>query len=296
MEQQHGLLVVNKPYGVTSAECIKQLKCFGQKKIGHAGTLDPMAKGVLLVLLGHGTKIFSYLLDSGQKIYQGTLCFGITTDTWDNEGTIVSRRCWHTLKPEKVIESIYSWKNLSTQVVPPYSAAKYQGKPLYALSRSGKNFPQKIKKIEISSVEVIKVDLPYVTFRVTCSSGTYIRSLAHSLGIRMGCGAVLTELIREYSFPFGIESAIALRAFIDKPDLLLEKVVPITEALPNWLKVIVTEKEAMSIKNGTPLFRENGQGMPGDKAILILENGLPLALVEARMSIHGLEWIILRGL
>lgn len=205
MEQQHGLLVVDKPRGLSSAQCTNRFKRLGQKKIGHAGTLDPMAQGVLLVLLGHATKISGYLMAGGVKAYQGTVRLGQTTDTWDADGQITAEAPWNHVTAEAVADVIAGWVGTSEQPVPPYSAAKHQGQPLYKLSREGKETPLKIKTIEISRAEVLRVELPYVTFRVICSSGTYIRSLAHSLGTRLGCGAVLTELIREYSHPFGLD-------------------------------------------------------------------------------------------
>ena len=192
MEQQHGLLVVDKPRGLSSAQCTNRFKRLGQKKIGHAGTLDPMAQGVLLVLLGHATKISGYLMAGGVKAYQGTVRLGQTTDTWDADGQITAEAPWDHVTAEAVADVIAGWVGTSEQPVPPYSAAKHQGQPLYKLSREGKETPLKIKTIEISRAEVLRVELPYVTFRVICSSGTYIRSLAHSLGTRLGCGAVLT--------------------------------------------------------------------------------------------------------
>ena len=209
MEQQHGLLVVDKPRGLSSAQCTNRFKRLGQKKIGHAGTLDPMAQGVLLVLLGHATKISGYLMAGGVKAYQGTVRLGQTTDTWDADGQIIAEAPWNHVTAEAVADVIAGWVGTSEQPVPPYSAAKHQGQPLYKLSREGKETPLKIKTIEISRAEVLRVELPYVTFRVICSSGTYIRSLAHSLGTRLGCGAVLTELIREYSHPFGLDRGLS---------------------------------------------------------------------------------------
>lgn len=296
MDQQHGLLVVNKPQGVTSAKCTHLLKRLGQKKIGHAGTLDPMAQGVLLILLGHGTKIFGHLLSGGQKTYKGTIRFGQTTDTWDLEGQIISNIACDYLCPEEVAKAIYSWKDISYQRVPPYSAVKYQGRPLYLFSREGKDVPYKTKKVEISYVEVINISLPFASFRVTCSSGTYIRSLAHSLGMRMGCGAVLTELIREYSYPFGLDAAIPFEELLNNPELLPDRTVPITTALPHWSKLIVTEEEARLIRNGVPLVRKNVECLPGEKTMLLLQDGTPLALSETARSVSGTIWIILRGL
>lgn len=296
MEQQHGLLVVNKPYGITSATCTYHLKKMGQRKIGHAGTLDPMAQGVLLILLGHGTKIFNYLLEGGEKVYKATICFGQTTDTWDNEGQVLTKQSWKHIVPEDVRKDIFSWKGINEQPIPPYSAAKYQGQPLYALSRKGKDIPYKTKKIKISCVEVLGIDLPHVTFRVRCSSGTYIRSLAHSLGMRMGCGAVLTELTREYSYPFGLNAAIPFEDLVNNPGLLLDRVIPITAALPDWPTIVVTEKEASQIKNGLPLFRRDKTCTSGKKTLLLQKDGTPLALAEAMSGSNGSVWNLLRGL
>ena len=157
-------------------QCTNRFKRLGQKKIGHAGTLDPMAQGVLLVLLGHATKISGYLMAGGVKAYQGTVRLGQTTDTWDADGQITAEAPWNHVTAEAVADVIAGWVGTSEQPVPPYSAAKHQGQPLYKLSREGKETPLKIKTIEISRAEVLRVELPYVTFRVICSSGTYIRS------------------------------------------------------------------------------------------------------------------------
>ncbi len=305
MEQQHGLLVVDKPRGLSSAQCTNRFKRLGQKKIGHAGTLDPMAQGVLLVLLGHATKISGYLMAGGVKVYQGTVRLGQTTDTWDAEGQITAEAPWDHVTAEAVADVIAGWVGRSEQPVPPYSAAKHQGQPLYKLSREGKETPLKIKTIEISRAEVLRVDLPYVTFRVVCSSGTYIRSLAHSLGMRLGCGAVLTELIREYSHPFGLDGACPLDTLLAEPERLPERVIPVTAALPHWPTITVTGQEEADTKNGKVLVwtearralarTQDGTDIacvPGGNAVLLSPDGQPLALAEAA----GPAWKVLRGL
>ena len=284
MEQQHGLLVVDKPRGLSSAQCTNRFKRLGQKKIGHAGTLDPMAQGVLLVLLGHATKISGYLMAGGVKAYQGTVRLGQTTDTWDADGQITAEAPWDHVTAEAVADVIAGWVGTSEQPVPPYSAAKHQGQPLYKLSREGKETPLKIKTIEISRAEVLRVELPYVTFRVICSSGTYIRSLAHSLGTRLGCGAVLAE-----------------------PETLPERVIPVTAALPHWPTITVTGQEEADTKNGKILVwtearraRSRAQDgtdipcVPGANAVLLSPDGQPLALAEAVSG--GPAWKVLRGL
>lgn len=308
MEQQHGLLVVDKPRGLSSAQCTNRFKRLGQKKIGHAGTLDPMAQGVLLVLLGHATKISGYLMAEGVKVYRGTARLGQTTDTWDAEGAVVSEAPWDHVTPEAVRDVVAAWIGKSEQPVPPYSAAKHEGQPLYKLSREGKETPLKVKTVEISRAEVLRVDLPYVAFRVVCSSGTYIRSLAHSLGMRLGCGAVLTELIREYSHPFGLDRACPLDTLLAEPERLPERVIPVTAALPFWPTITVSGQEEADTKNGRILVwtearrararTQDGTDIPcvpGGHAVLLSPEGQPLALVEAVPGASP-AWKVLRGL
>ncbi len=304
LPQAHGVLVLNKPKGPSSARCLTALKRLGQKKIGHAGTLDPMASGVLLVLLGHATKISGHLLADGGKVYSGALRLGESTDTWDAEGAIVSSAAWDSVTEEDVRREIALWQGVSEQPVPPYSAAKHQGQPLYKLARAGKAAPEKVKRIEISHAEMLEVSLPHVRFRVSCSSGTYIRSLAHSLGMRLGCGAVLTELTREYSHPFGLAISHTLEEIAASPERLSEWVLPVTRALPHWPVFALGPEEEIRLRNGVPLPCGVTQGegetvpdiCPGDKAVLQARNGSPLALVQAASAPQGLVWTVVRGL
>ena len=298
--QMDGVLVLNKPSGPSSSQCLSKIKrAAGQKKIGHAGTLDPLAQGVLLVLLGQATKLSNYLM--GQKTYRGVLRFGEITDTWDSQGRVLESRPWQDVAAETVKTAILDWKELTEQEVPPYSAAKHEGQPLYKLSRRGLETPVKIKSIEIFSTELISVDMPCATFRVTCSSGTYIRSLAHSLGMRLGCGAVLTELTREYSHPFTLDEAVALEALLEAPERLAQMVVPLDKALPHWPRVLLKEAEEAAVRNGTPLAIAesdalDGPFVEGRQALLLSAAGAPLALAESRLKDHRPVWTVLRGL
>lgn len=313
--QAHGVLVLNKPQGPTSARCLTAIKRLGQKKIGHAGTLDPMASGVLLVLLGHATKISGHLMADGGKIYQGQLRLGQVTDTWDAEGHMIAEAPWEDVTEDAVRREVLAWQGRSEQPVPAYSAAKHQGQPLYKLARSGKEAPEKVKEIEISHAEVLTVSLPYVSFRVHCSSGTYIRSLAHSLGTRLGCGAVLTELIREYSHPFGLEVAHTLDAITASPECLQEWVLPVTQALPHWPQVTLDAAEEAALRNGIAVRWRKGDAPHGaegtecamtapsaesnhdaTKAILLSREGEPLALAEKAELRGAIVWAVLRGL
>ena len=287
-EQCDGVLVLNKPSGPTSADCLNDIKHqLKQYKIGHAGTLDPLAQGVLLVMLGHATKLAPYLTDR-VKTYTGTFRLGMTTDTLDIQGEVTSEADV-TASDEDVKREILYWKELTEQEVPAYSAAKHKGKPLYALAREGKETPVKIKPIVISHVEVLDVRMPEAAFRVSCSAGTYIRSLVHSLGTRVGCGAVLTSLNRESSEPFGLDQAHDLEDVLKNPETFPDKVIPLKDTLPHWPRFQLTEALSGLVQNGAwlPVNDDPGEmlaGSLGDRAFLLDHEGNPLALVEAKLQ------------
>ncbi|MBQ7607752.1 MAG: tRNA pseudouridine(55) synthase TruB [Desulfovibrionaceae bacterium] len=297
LPQLHGVVVLNKPKGVTSNHCLQELKHMGQKKIGHAGTLDPLASGVLLVLLGQATKLSFYLLREGGKTYRGKLSLGRTTDTWDSEGTLVEEKPWEGVSPNAVLEGVADWVHLKEQPVPPYSAAKKDGQPLYKLARKG-TIVERTKHIEIRRAEVLSQSLPLVEFRVECSSGTYIRSLAHSLGMRLGCGAVLTELVREFSYPFGIEDAVDLSAILENPGVLVRTLRPIRTALPSWPSLTVPEPWRDIVKTGQSIpascfTRDVYRDMRTRHAVL-MDDECELAL--ATYEPGEAQWKITRGL
>jgi tRNA pseudouridine55 synthase len=297
--QQHGMLILDKPSGPTSAGCLNAIKReLGQRKIGHAGTLDPMARGVLLVLLGQGTKLASFLLE-GEKTYSGEIVLGVETDTYDIQGKVIEERSWQDVSEVQVRGEIAAWMGLSEQEVPPFSAAKHQGQPLYALKRAGKEVPEKTKNIRISLAQVIDIDLPRISFRVRCSRGTYIRSLAHSLGIRLGCGAVLSALLREESHPFGLDQAHGLEEVLADPAGFPGRILSLKQALPLWPQIRLNEVQVGMVKNGVRLRVEELGKTAGDepaRALFLDDREEPLALVEAKSDGSGQVWTILRGL
>lgn len=294
LPQQHGVLVLDKPKGPTSARCLGAIKRLGQKKIGHAGTLDPMATGVLVVLLGEATKIASYVMD-GEKTYLGTLRLGQATDTYDAEGTVTAEAPWDHVTAEALREAIDAWRDETSQEVPPYSAAKHQGRPLYELARKGLAAPVKQKEISVFDAQVVAIDLPSAIFRVRVCAGVYIRSLVHSLGKRMGCGAVLTALTREASSPFTLEGAHGLDAILAAPETLPERIIPLAAALPDWPVVTLDATEAVLVGQGVRL-PVTGPHPTGARALLADAAGRPLALARAENVDGRLRWAILRGL
>lgn len=299
--QLDGILVLDKPEGPTSAGCLAAIRRgLDQGKIGHAGTLDPMATGVLLVLLGHGTKLAPFLTE-GRKTYRGELLLGTETDTYDIQGEVVAQKPFDHLSAEDVERVVLSWTELTEQEVPPVSAAKHQGRPLYALARAGKDVPVKVKGVTIFSAEVLDTDLPRLSFRITVSAGTYVRSLVHSLGMRLGCGATLTKLVRERCHPFGLEQAVQMDALLAEPERFPERVIALRDALPHWPRAVLTEDQAAQVKNGTWLPvatapADEAQGNPGDRALLVGPDEAPVALAEAREQGGSLLWSIIRGL
>ena len=304
LKQQDGVLALNKPGGLTSAACIARVKRrFSQKKIGHAGTLDPMARGVLLVLLGQATKISGHLMDDGDKVYSGIIRLGLVTDTWDAEGQVLERRPVSGVDALSVQRAMADLTGTYAQEVPAFSAAKHQGKPLYALARKGLDTPVKTKIVTISRGEAELVGPERIRFRVACSSGTYIRSLAHSLGSRLGCGGMLEELTREYSHPFGLDAAHPLDAVLDDPEGFPAKVTGIADALPAWPKLRLSGEETARVRHGARLaYSPSSMSMlpfaPGIRALLLDENGMALALAETVLDPKdGQEvWALVRGL
>jgi tRNA pseudouridine55 synthase len=299
--QAHGLLLVDKPAGITSAKCLGRIKKeLGQKKIGHAGTLDPMAKGLLIALLGQGTKLAPYIT-SGTKTYKGELRVGFETDTYDKEGTIIEHYPWEHITPDNIQSEIQGWLSLKEQNVPPYAAAKYQGQPFYALQRAGKPVPKRTKPIHIDVVDILRIELPFVTFRVRCSHGTYIRSLAHSLGKRLGCGAVLMDLVREKSDPFSLDQAFSLERLLQQPEFFEQRVIPLHDSLPQWPYITLNNKQVTQVRNGIRLMTEE-TGSPvfhnqSSRALFVSPDGTAVALVEAKpQQDEGMFWNILRVL
>lgn len=291
----HGVLVLDKPKGPTSADCLNDIKYqLGQRKIGHAGTLDPMATGVLLVLLGEGTKLAGYLTE-GQKTYTGRLRLGQNTDTFDAEGRVTSEAAWEHLSPETVQDAVRSWTEMTTQEIPPYSAVKVNGQPLYKKARRGEDVPVVVKPVRIFEAEATLTELPHVNFRVRVSCGAYVRSLVHSLGKRLGCGAHLTELTREMSHPFGLGQAVALRDLLDDPDGLAPRVISMADALPHWPKLALTQAQVKLVRDGKRIPFEEIPG-PDARAMLADPEGRPVALAEPQDVDGARRWVVLRGL
>ena len=205
----NGIINVYKEAGFTSHDVVAKLRgILKQRKIGHTGTLDPDATGVLPVCLGKGTKLCDMLTNT-DKTYEAVLELGISTDTQDISGT-VQRRCEVNVKEAEVISCIESFVGECMQIPPMYSALKVNGKKLYELAREGKEIKREPRKVVFHEIEIIDISLPRVTLKVTCSKGTYIRTLCHDIGEQLGCGGCMKSLIRTKVGVFEIEDSRTL--------------------------------------------------------------------------------------
>ncbi len=205
-----GFLIVDKPKGITSFDVIRILKKeIGRKvKIGHTGTLDPLATGILILAIGKATKFSSYFLKR-DKCYSVTAALGLKSDTYDVDGKVETVKCPEIPK-QKFTECIESFKGEISQVPPIYSAIRVNGKRAYELARQGKKFTLKPRKIHIYSIDLIGYDYPEFSLNVCCSSGTYIRSLVHDIGVSLGCDAVVKEIRRTKVGSIKVSEAIPL--------------------------------------------------------------------------------------
>lgn len=208
VETWDGVLMVDKEEGETSFSVVRKVKrLLDVGKVGHAGTLDPFATGLLLVLVGQGTKLSPYLM-AGEKTYLGTLTLGIETDTLDRTGRITAVKPVPELDPELVRERAKAFVGETEQTPPSFSALKVQGKRAYSLVRKGLPVTLEKRRVRIMELAILSLDPPDVTFRVVCSSGTYVRSLAADLGKELGVGAHLKALRRIAIGPYGVEDAL----------------------------------------------------------------------------------------
>jgi len=208
----NGLLVVDKPGGMTSHDVVSRLrKITGENSIGHLGTLDPMATGVLPLLLGKFTRLAQYF-SSAEKSYTGTIRFGFATDTYDADGEPVGTRVEATLSLDEVRAVAARFRGKISQVPPPYSAKKIGGTPAYKMARAGKTVELKPVAIEIKCFEIVAVNVDEAVFAMTVSAGGYVRCVAHELGMALGCGAHLSSLRRTRAGAFALEDAHDLEA------------------------------------------------------------------------------------
>lgn len=253
----NGILAVNKPEGISSAGVVARVKrLLKVKKVGHTGTLDPFATGVLLCAVNKGTKISRFFLD-GRKRYRAILKLGVETDTYDRTGQVVSTvddTIVQDLETSVIQSVVEGFKGSQKQVPPSFSALKKDGQPLYKLARKGIQVEKPARAIEIFEIKVLKIDHPMVEFDVYCSAGTYIRTIAYDIGKKLGCGAHLAELCRTRSSQFALGDTIDL-AVLEKMDkeTALSQLVSLSESLDFIPRIVVPSELIKKIQFGQRL-------------------------------------------
>lgn len=250
-----GILLVDKPADMTSHDVVMYVrKHFRIKKVGHAGTLDPFATGLLILCLGQATKIAQYLVDRNKE-YLAVMKLGETTDTQDYTGRVLERNTLPDLSIDAVVEVFTKFVGEISQIPPMYSAKKVQGRRLYKIARSGKTVERAARNVIIHELELKEMTLPYIRFRVVCSKGTYIRTLTHDIGAVLGCGAHLTELRRTKIGPFTINSAFSLDqlAKMTKRTAKSRCLIPLDEALFFLPAITVNEPASTRLVHGTKI-------------------------------------------
>ena len=254
----NGLINVYKEPGFTSMDIVAVLRgILKQKKIGHTGTLDPQAEGVLMVCLGNATKLCTFLEDN-DKEYVCRMLLGTTTDTEDTTGNIVSNVSVDDLSNEDVESAIKSFVGDIKQVPPMYSALKKDGKKLYELARQGIEIEREARDIKIYDIEIMEIAMPYVTFLVKCSKGTYVRSLCRDIGEKLGVGACMDHLTRTAVSFFTIDNALKLSDIerLAKEDKIDELILETSEVFKDKKALHVLPEYAKFIDNGNPLQKE----------------------------------------
>ena len=288
----NGILIIDKPRGLTSARVVSIVKkALNAKKVGHAGTLDPFAEGILICCINQATKLADFLL-KGSKTYIAELKLGQETDTQDLTGTVIASREPETYAPETIERVFKEFEGSIEQQPPVYSALKHKGTPLYKLARRGQPVQKPSRQVEIYKISILEIALPRIRFEVSCSAGTYIRALGADIGKMLGCGAHLNALKRTASSGFTLDRAVPLSALQDKGaepgSWLPEKIIGMAEALPEMSACTADRQLAKKIHHGQMITTRDLTGteyhkpgfIPGSNIKIVDQSGELIAILN----------------
>lgn len=278
-----GIIVMNKPRGGSSHRCVNMARrALDMKKIGHTGTLDPEASGVLPLLIGSATKAADFL-SADDKKYTAEILLGTRTDTLDTAGEVIEKKDVNVSEDE-VREVIASFAGEIEQIPPMYSALQVDGQRLYSLARQGIDIERKPRKVTVFSIETEEINLPYVKIKVHCSKGTYIRTLADDIGKALSCGACVSALCRTACGEFTIENSVTpeeLFALAENGEAQ-KVIIPLDSVFKKYEAIYLDKKRADRVKNGVPIYY-SGKTL-GDTYRIYDENGKFTALSTAALS------------
>ncbi len=282
-----GLVVVDKPEGISSAGVVSKVKkLFGARKVGHTGTLDPFATGVLICCINKATRLSRFLV-KGDKEYDAQMVLGVETDTQDATGSIIRRRPIRELSDEKIRETAKGFVGALSQVPPAYSALKHCGTPLYKLARRGVPVEKPPRPVRVYRLSITDIRLPLVGFSVVCSSGTYVRTLCADMGRKLGCGGHLAKLRRTMSCGYTLADAFKLEemARYRNEDHLAQVLISMNDALPTMPAAIADDRLARQIRNGMKLtmddFPSPQQGNGDDLFKVVDRQGSLIAILAS---------------
>ena len=278
-----GIFNINKPAGQTSFSVVARIRRLSnERRVGHAGTLDPAATGVLPVCLGKATRIIEFLVDTTKR-YKAEIELGATTDTYDSSGQITHRSDPADITREQLDITLGSFRGIIQQTPPMYSAVKHRGQPLYKLARRGIDIERKSRPVTIHRLEIKNWREPVITTEIECSKGTYIRSLAHDLGKTLGCGAHLKSLVRTGCGDFNVEDSISMpeleEAFYH--GYWQQFAFPIDKALGHQRAVVVNEATEEMIRRGQHVLLETGGNTSQKYCRVYSVDGRFLAVLES---------------
>lgn len=277
----NGIINLNKPPGKTSFQMVSLVRRLtGERKVGHAGTLDPEATGVLPICLGQGTRVVEFL-NSTRKVYQAEIELGVATSTYDATGRIIQRGDISSLQRGQIEEALAQFQGEIEQLPPAYSAVKHRGQPLYKFARAGLEVPRKPRKVQIYHLKILRWEGAELELRVECGKGAYIRSLAHDLGRVLGCGAHLKRLVRLQSGPFKLEEAVLPEELEEafRKGYWQTYLYPPDVALSHLDAVIVAELDKKAILNGRLVALT---GVEGELCRAYSSDGQLLAILRFR--------------
>lgn len=277
-----GIINVYKEKGFTSHDVVAKMRgILKQKKIGHTGTLDPMAEGVLPVCLGKATKLCDMLTDR-TKTYEAVLLLGRETDTQDTTGEVLAEYPVR-VNEDQVKEAVLGFLGHYDQIPPMYSALKVDGKKLYELARAGKEVERKARPVEILEIRVDRIELPRVTMTVTCSKGTYIRTLCYDIGRKLGCGGCMESLLRTRVSGFCLKDSLTLSRIEELRDegSLEQHILAVDKVFSEYPAVIMKPDFDKLVHNGNPFFRNQAGGD------YCLEEG-PVRVYDSRQQFIGI--------
>jgi tRNA pseudouridine55 synthase len=285
-----GALVVDKPVGMTSHDVVQAIRNgTGLRRAGHTGTLDPRASGVLVILVGPAVRLSEYV-SASDKRYQAIIRLGGSTDTFDAEGRVTPTKDPVSVTEQQFEEALQTFVGEIEQTPPPYSAVKVQGRKAYEMARQGEEVDLAPRKITVHHLEVLEWTPPEVVIDVHCSSGTYVRSLANDLGIKLGCGAYLVGLRRTKSGRFSLRDSVPLRKLQEAftAGNWYQYLIPAAEALGDWPAVELNPDEVEAVRHG---HRAKVKDKPGERVRGVSTQGELVALMDIVTNEDGTqEW------